>query len=82
MTLVQFGKSLGIVLGFIINYKMKGNTFKDQFMCESLLLLFFSLNLLCIPNVYFSKNILIVKEVNENEQFNFTDPENNDQQRI
>jgi hypothetical protein len=39
------------------------------------------LNLLCIPNVYFSKNILIVKEVNENEQFNFTDPENNDQQR-
>ena len=81
LTLVQFGKSLGTVLGFIINYKMKGNTFKEQFMCESLLLLFFSLNLLCIPNVYFSKNILIVKEVNENEQFNFTDPEDNNQER-
>ena len=77
LTLVQLAKALGNVFGFIINYKMKGETFKDQFMYQSFLLLFFTTNITCTPNVYFSKNILIVKEVNENEHFNFKDPEEN-----
>ena len=42
-------------------------------MYQSFLLLFFTTNITCTPNVYFSKNILIVKEVNENEHFNFKD---------
>ena len=62
LSLINFGKILGLELGYVINYILKNKYFKEQYLTESVLLFFIFLLLSCKSNIYFNSKVLIIKE--------------------
>ena len=62
LSLINFGKILGLELGYVINYILNNKYFKEQYLIESILLFFIFLLLSCKSNIYFSSKVLITKE--------------------
>lgn len=70
LTMIQFAKAFGLVLGFIINYIMKSENYKNQFLFNSISLMIFAILLSFFPILYFSSRVSILHEVKGNEEFN------------
>ena len=71
LTMIQFGKAFGLVLGFILNYFMKSENYQNQFLLNSISILIFAILLSFFPILYFSSRVSILHEVKGNEEFNF-----------
>ena len=71
LTMIQFAKAFGLVLGFIINYIMKSENYKNQFLFNSISLMIFAILLSFFPILYFSSRVSILQEVKGNEELNF-----------
>ena len=70
LTMIQFAKAFGLVLGFIINYIMKSENYKNQFFLNSISIMIFAILLSFFPILYFSSRVSILHEVKGNEEFN------------
>ena len=71
LTMIQFAKAFGLVLGFIINYIMKSENYKNQFLLNSISIMIFAILLSFFPILYFSSRVSILQEVKGNEELNF-----------
>ena len=71
LTMIQFGKAFGLVLGFILNYFMKSENYQNQFLLNSISILIFAILLSFFPILYFSSRVSILHEIKGNEEFNF-----------
>ena len=71
LTMIQFAKAFGLVLGFILNYFMKSENYQNQFLLNSISILIFAILLSFFPILYFSSRVSILHEVKGNEEFNF-----------
>ena len=71
LTMIQFAKAFGLVLGFIINYIMKSENYKNQFLLNSISIMIFAILLSFFPILYFSSRVSILHEVKGNEELNF-----------
>lgn len=71
LTMIQFAKAFGLVLGFIINYIMKSENYKNQFLLNSISIMIFAILLSFFPILYFSSRVSILREVKGNEELNF-----------
>ena len=81
LSLINFGKILGLELGYVINYILNNKYFKEQYLIESILLFFIFLLLSCKSNIYFSSKVLIIKE-NYNKENELKEIKNNDDENI
>ena len=70
LALINFGKIFGFEIGYVLNYFIK-NKFKEEFLCESLILMFLSIILLCKSNLYFSSKVILIDDLNNIEKFSY-----------
>ena len=74
LALINFGKIFGYEIGFVFNYFIK-NKFKEEFLCESFILILLSIILSCKSNLYFSSKVILIDDLNNVEKFSY---KNND----
>ena len=70
LAFINFGKIFGFEIGYVFNYFIK-NKFKEQFLCESLILMFLAIILSCKSNLYFSSKVILIDDLNNIEKFSY-----------